>query len=153
DPLQGFHRYVFDGHVKASYRWKSGLALTGGVRTYQSDGPQLLEIFPQDFAVLQANPPPFTSRYEFPIRSWNAEAAFSFREFSARASFTDSSQSYQFSMLDPATTPMVYTSDSIFRYRFFQAFAHHEAKRGPVNLLTIATYGNYQTDASSGFVF
>jgi outer membrane cobalamin receptor len=153
DPLQGFHRYVFDGHVKASYRWKSSLALSGGVRTYQSDGPQLLETFPQDCAALQANPAPFTNRFEYPIRGWNAEATLSFREFSAGAYFTDSSSSYFGNTQAPALTPLAFTSDSIFRYRFFQAFARHEARRGPVDLLTIATYGNYQTDDSSGFIF
>jgi len=152
DPLQGFHRYVFDGHFATSYRWKSGLALTGGVRTYQSDGPQLLEIFPQDYAPLRANPPPFTNRFEFPIRGWNAEAALSYREFSAGAYLTDHTWSFPGNSVAPATSPLTFTSDSIFRYRFFQAFARHQAKRGPVDLLTIATYGNYQTDDSSGFI-
>jgi outer membrane receptor protein involved in Fe transport len=151
DPLKGFDRPIFDGHVSLAQRLSQSLSVTAGVRTYDTNGPDLLEAYPHDFAATRQLPAPYTGRFEAPIHGHTADVTLHWHDLSIGASFTDHTWS---SMLDKNPAPpfsALFLRNAVEHIRQFQAFARHETRAGAFDLRTIVKYDHFVLEPETAF--
>ena len=150
DLFQGFDRYQFDGHLSLARRFED-VDVAASLRTYQSDGPDLLGLYPV-FAPIRTQPPPL-NRFEAPIRSWDAAASLAFkRGVTVGGYFTDHAWSGALGRI-PGPAGFAYVPETIWRYQLFEAFARHQATMGSFDFRTIVNYRDLKTPPETADVF
>jgi outer membrane receptor protein involved in Fe transport len=152
DPRKGTDQYVGEGHVFGSWR-QDKFAVRGSFRTYQSSGPNLMNLYPNDYAALQTAPAPYTARFEAPIRGYNAEAALYWRELQVGVQYSD--HEWPSALGQNPAPPFAYlpTNDAAFRYHLIQPFVRHDVQSGLWDFHTSVLYSNMQTDTSAAVNF
>jgi outer membrane receptor protein involved in Fe transport len=151
NPREALDRYMVNAFASVSWRPEAAqhFILRASLRTFQSNGPDLLSQYPDTYAPLNSAPAPYTGRFEAPMVGYNADASVQYQDLRLGVSYTDHTWPSSLAQNPAAPGKYLMSQDSIFRYNFLQPYVRHTLKRGPVDMQTTLTSGTMTTAPES----